>query len=109
MAATTEKDTPTLPEYVYPEETSAECKYFLIKTLLRRIGILAHTAWAVEYADLEALDISKLDQPGGKEALAAQVLGFINKNGQHEHFFPCIASADPGPRVLLCDRARLFR
>lgn len=59
MAATTEKDTPTLPEYVYPEETSAE----------------------LEYADLEALDISKLDQPGGKEALAAQVLGFINKNG----------------------------
>lgn len=35
----------------------------------------------VEYADLEALDISKLDQPGGKQVLAAQVLSFINKNG----------------------------
>lgn len=35
----------------------------------------------VEYADLEALNISKLDQPGGKESLANQVLHFINKNG----------------------------
>ncbi|KAI1205558.1 putative 1-aminocyclopropane-1-carboxylate oxidase [Annulohypoxylon truncatum] len=35
----------------------------------------------LEYAELEALDISKLDQPGGKQALAEQVLKFINKNG----------------------------
>lgn len=35
----------------------------------------------MEYADLEALDISKLDQPGGKQALAEQVLSFIHKNG----------------------------
>lgn len=42
----------------------------------------------VEYADLEALDISKLDQPGGKQALAEQVLSFINKNGSLQHG-PC--------------------
>ncbi|KAH6888532.1 putative 1-aminocyclopropane-1-carboxylate oxidase [Thelonectria olida] len=35
----------------------------------------------LEYADLAYLDISKLDQPGGKEALARQVLSFINTNG----------------------------
>lgn len=35
----------------------------------------------VEYADLEALDISKLEQPGGKQILAEQVLSFINENG----------------------------
>lgn len=35
----------------------------------------------MDYAGLEALDISKLKEPGGKEALAAQVLGFINDNG----------------------------
>lgn len=35
----------------------------------------------MDYADVEALDLSKLDQPGGKQALAEQVLGFINKNG----------------------------
>lgn len=37
----------------------------------------------VDYADLEALDISKLNQAGGRQALAEQVLGFINKNGNH--------------------------
>lgn len=35
----------------------------------------------MDFADLEALDISRLNQPGGKQALAEQVLGFINKNG----------------------------
>lgn len=39
----------------------------------------------MEYADLEALDISKLGQPGGKQALAEQVLSFINKNGSLQH------------------------
>ncbi|KAH8670150.1 putative 1-aminocyclopropane-1-carboxylate oxidase [Tricladium varicosporioides] len=48
-----------LPVYKYPEETRAE----------------------LEWADLEALDISRLDQPGGKDVLATQVLNFINKNG----------------------------
>lgn len=43
----------------------------------------------VEYAELEALDISKLDQPGGKQALAEQVLKFINKNGDTNP--PCSA------------------
>lgn len=37
--------------------------------------------YKVEYADLEALDISKWNQPGGKQELSEQVLGFINKNG----------------------------
>lgn len=49
---------------------------------------------AVDYADLEALDISKLDEPGGKEALAKQVLSFINKNGES-------AQQDPPCRELL--------
>ncbi|KAK7749693.1 putative flavonol synthase [Cytospora paraplurivora] len=40
-----------------------------------------NTDVTVEYAGLEALDISKLNQSGGKQALAEQVLGFINKNG----------------------------
>jgi hypothetical protein len=35
----------------------------------------------VEWADLEALDLSKFDQPGGRRALASQVLTFIDKNG----------------------------
>lgn len=35
----------------------------------------------VGWAELEALDISLLDTPGGKEILADQVLRFINKNG----------------------------
>ncbi|KUJ24398.1 putative 1-aminocyclopropane-1-carboxylate oxidase [Mollisia scopiformis] len=48
-----------LPEYEYPKETTEK----------------------LDYADLEALDISKLDQPGGIEELSAQVLNFINKNG----------------------------
>ncbi|KUI61168.1 hypothetical protein VP1G_08361 [Cytospora mali] len=48
-----------IPPYEYPPETNE----------------------ALEYADLEALDISKLNQPGGKQALAEQVLSFINKNG----------------------------
>ncbi|PSS14883.1 hypothetical protein M430DRAFT_51540 [Amorphotheca resinae ATCC 22711] len=49
----------SLPEYHYPEQTQEE----------------------LEWASLEALDISRLDQPGGKEELAAQVLSFIDKNG----------------------------
>ncbi|KAL7622582.1 putative flavonol synthase [Parahypoxylon ruwenzoriense] len=48
-----------LPSYEYPDETGEQ----------------------LEYAELEALDISKLNEPGGKEALAEQVLRFINKNG----------------------------
>ncbi|GME45916.1 Flavonol synthase protein [Neofusicoccum parvum] len=48
-----------LPPYEYPPETQE------------------HLDWA----DLEALDISKLDHPGGKKELAEQVLSFINKNG----------------------------
>ena len=34
----------------------------------------------MEWADLEALDISKFDQPGGRRALASQVLSFTDKN-----------------------------
>ncbi|KAK7972298.1 hypothetical protein PG988_006432 [Apiospora saccharicola] len=34
----------------------------------------------VEYANLEALDISKMKEPEGKAALAKQVLSFINTN-----------------------------
>jgi hypothetical protein len=35
----------------------------------------------VDWVELEALDISRLDEPGGKDALAKQVLNFINTNG----------------------------
>ncbi|KAI9744821.1 MAG: hypothetical protein M1818_001746 [Claussenomyces sp. TS43310] len=48
-----------LPQYEYPPETEHD----------------------LIWADLEALDISELDKPGGKEALSAQVLKFIDKNG----------------------------
>ncbi|KAI2627045.1 putative 1-aminocyclopropane-1-carboxylate oxidase [Hypomontagnella submonticulosa] len=41
----------------------------------------SETKEQLEYAELEALDISKLNQEGGKQALAKQVLKFINKNG----------------------------
>jgi hypothetical protein len=37
----------------------------------------------VDWAELEALDISLLEQPGGKQALASQVLNFINNNGNY--------------------------
>jgi hypothetical protein len=39
----------------------------------------------VEYAELEALDISNIHEPGAEEALAKQVVGFINKNGRPLH------------------------
>ncbi|KAK8071370.1 hypothetical protein PG997_011573 [Apiospora hydei] len=35
----------------------------------------------MQYANLEALDISKMEQPEGQAALAKQVLSFINTNG----------------------------
>ena len=35
----------------------------------------------VDWADLEGLDISLLDQAGGIEVLAEQALKFINTNG----------------------------
>ncbi|KKY22347.1 putative gibberellin 20 [Diplodia seriata] len=35
----------------------------------------------MDWADLEALDISKIDDPAGLKELAEQVLRFINKNG----------------------------
>ena len=35
----------------------------------------------VPYVQLEALDISNIQEPGVEEALAKQVVGFINKNG----------------------------
>ena len=35
----------------------------------------------VSYVQLEALDISNIHAPGVEEALAKQVVGFINKNG----------------------------
>ncbi|QKX63731.1 uncharacterized protein TRUGW13939_10902 [Talaromyces rugulosus] len=41
----------------------------------------AQTKDNLDWAELEALDISLLKQPGGKQALANQVLNFINNNG----------------------------
>jgi len=44
----------------------------------------------VDYADLEVLDISNVDHPEAKSALAKQVLSFIDKNGKtylcHEQY-----------------------
>ncbi|TVY47400.1 UPF0676 protein [Lachnellula occidentalis] len=57
MAPTTSSK--EVPYYEYPKQTNEK----------------------LEWADLEALDISRLEQPGGKEALATQVLNFIDKNG----------------------------
>jgi hypothetical protein len=41
----------------------------------------------VEYVELEALDISNIHEPGAEEALAKQVVGFINKNGEPPKVF----------------------
>jgi len=56
MSPTTVKD---LPAHEYPKQTQEK----------------------LNWVDLEALDISKLNEPGGKQALATQVLNFINNNG----------------------------
>lgn len=49
------------------------------------------------YADLEALDTSKLDETGGKEALAKQVVNFIDKNGNDQSLLNLARIADmPG-------------
>ncbi|KAL1643701.1 putative flavonol synthase [Diplodia intermedia] len=53
------KITTELPTYEYPSETQEQ----------------------LDWADLEALDISKIDDPAGLKELAEQVLRFINKNG----------------------------
>ncbi|THW81932.1 putative 1-aminocyclopropane-1-carboxylate oxidase [Aureobasidium pullulans] len=37
-------------------------------------------SYTLEYADLDALDISRLNDPQGKQELASQVLSFVNKN-----------------------------
>ncbi|KAH8690693.1 putative 1-aminocyclopropane-1-carboxylate oxidase [Talaromyces proteolyticus] len=50
-------------------------------TTLRSYIAPPQTKEKLDWAELEALDISLLDQPGGKQALANQVLSFINKNG----------------------------
>ncbi|KAI5245197.1 putative 1-aminocyclopropane-1-carboxylate oxidase [Aureobasidium subglaciale] len=49
--------------------------------LLFRV-ILEYTKYIpVEYADLDALDISRLDTLEGKQELASKVLSFVSKNG----------------------------
>ncbi|KAL3417363.1 flavonol synthase [Phlyctema vagabunda] len=53
------EDLHSLPDYIYPPQTKEK----------------------LEWADLEFLDISMLDQPGGKQQLASQVLNFIDNNG----------------------------
>jgi hypothetical protein len=40
----------------------------------------------VDWAELEALDISKLFQAGEKQDLAAHVLSFITNNGNNHNF-----------------------
>jgi hypothetical protein len=35
----------------------------------------------VAYVELEALDISNIHDPSAEEALAKQIVSFINKNG----------------------------
>lgn len=42
-------------------------------------GILA----TVDWADLVTLDLSKFDQPGGKQDLAAQLFDAVNRIGQY--------------------------
>ncbi|THV74728.1 putative 1-aminocyclopropane-1-carboxylate oxidase [Aureobasidium pullulans] len=53
------QSTADLPQYQYPLGTEHQ----------------------LEYADLDALDISRLNDPQGKQELASQVLSFVNKNG----------------------------
>lgn len=73
-----------LPPYEYPKETEEKRMYLSMKNQYE-YQVTNEIFSIVEYADLEALDISKLDQPGGKQALAEQVLSFINKNGSLQH------------------------
>jgi hypothetical protein len=68
-----------IPEYEYPGQTAE--KRESAQSLETAIMYLNPNLHIVEWADLEALDISKLNQPGGKQELAAQVLRFIDKNG----------------------------
>jgi len=65
-----------LPVYEYPKETAEKREHM-------EISMSTETAnkSIVVCADLEALDISKLDQPVGKQILVEQVLSFINRNG----------------------------
>ena len=64
-----------------------------VRSLFSRVYTEANINTVVEYADLEALDISKLDQPGGKQALAEQLLSFINKNGPQQNL-PTLSDGD---------------
>lgn len=78
MAKTTSSK--ELPSYEYPKQTIEKREKF--ESICWLSWNLMLTIKTVEWADLEALDISKLEQPGGKEALATQVLNFIDKNGR---------------------------
>lgn len=66
--------------------------------------------FTVPWANLEALDISQIDHPDGKQALAAQVLEFIDTNGTLTHSVPRLwISRLTLPiyyRLFLCQRAR---
>jgi len=66
-------------EYEYPGQTAE--KRESAQSLGTAIMYVIPNLHIVEWADLEALDISKLNQPGGKQELAVQILRFIDKNG----------------------------
>jgi hypothetical protein len=78
---------PPLEPYVPPPQTKENCKHLLLGTYTKLIMLTLQT---VDWASLEALDLSLLSRPGGKQALAEQVLSFINKNGTWAH--PAVSS-----------------
>lgn len=61
--------TSNLPPYNYPKQTNKgyNNQYYSAQYSLK----VLLTSFIVDWAELEALDISKLDQPGGKDALAS--------------------------------------
>lgn len=73
--------TDDIPVFQYLPETKEKRRSFSSRYTLVQLHTNDYVV-SVDYADLEALDISKWSQPGGKQALAEQVLSFINKNGE---------------------------
>lgn len=62
----------------------------------------------MDWVELEALDISQLDVPGGKEVLATQVLNFINTNGPSQILRMALSQVLNKTRVLSRERTRLI-
>lgn len=77
---------PALKPYTPPPQTSENCNIPIYSDIQQCHENKANLVLSVDWADLEGLDISLLDQLGGIEVLAEQVLKFINTNGMDFYF-----------------------